>query len=355
MASAAADLVRAMVQRGDTAQAVALAQETLALVQGGERAHVLLAAGAAHAAQGRFADALQACVEAGEWFESQGDTAGLCDALSQVGSVLRSAGDHAASVAALRRAEGLARAGSDPLHQARVARNLGVSASMLGRHDEALLQLTRAVALLQTHAPPSEARAARLSLLNARGRRMDGLPPSAARQREGESQLLAWAQLAQAMADAGEARPSAMAWGNHAITLQRLGRTDEAIAALLALTTRYQAYGMRPNEGLAYSELGRCHESLGDPLHAREHFAEAVHILGEAGTQDDLMEALEGLERSEAALGHAAAANEARQRHEALARRRSDDEARQALARPGWHRDLHRLAVQVHSAPGAET
>jgi tetratricopeptide (TPR) repeat protein len=352
VSSVTADLVRAMVEQGATAQALQLAGESLEATQGLDRARLLLAAASAHTAQGNVEPALAMAVEAGELFDSQGDRAGLCDAIAQAGGALRAAGDHAASIAALHRAEALAHALADPLRQSRVLRNLGIASSLLGRHGDALLQLTRAVALAEAHAGPHEARTVRLSLLNARSRRLHSLPAEE-RQREGEALIAAWAQLAQALASADQARQSVMAWGNHAITLHLIGRSEAAVPALLALLPRYKSYGMRPNEGLTYAELGRCHEALGDLLHAREHFLEAAHILGEGGVQDDLIDALAGLERCEAALGEAAAAAAVRAQREALAATRTDEQARRALARPGLRRELARLAVHPPAASPA--
>ncbi|MDP3222696.1 MAG: tetratricopeptide repeat protein, partial [Rubrivivax sp.] len=255
MSSSTAGLVRALVDRGAADEAEALAHQALLDSTGTERAELLLAQSVVQVSRGQYVPALAATVEAGELFQAAGQTARVCDALLGTAGTLRAAGDHDTALATLEHAETLARSAGDELQTGRVLRQIGIVSSIVGRHQHALSCLEEACAILARHAGADEQRNARLSLLNARNRRIDGQPDSPALRAQAEGMLQDWVDLAQAMSDAGQARMAVMAWGNHAITLHPAGRHREAADALRALIPRYQAYGMRPNEGLAHTEL----------------------------------------------------------------------------------------------------
>ncbi len=137
-----------------------------------------------------------------------------------------------------------------------------------------------------------------------------------------------------------------MAWGNHAIVLQAAGRHRQAAEALRALVPRYREFGMRPNEGLALAEMARCHETLHEPERARQHYREALDVLRGRGAQDDLLQALEGLARSEEQLGDLAAAFAALKELRAVEKQRKDEAARQALVQRELRVELARLSSQ---------
>jgi diguanylate cyclase (GGDEF)-like protein len=137
-----------------------------------------------------------------------------------------------------------------------------------------------------------------------------------------------------------------MARGNLAITLAELGRHPEAIAELQTLEPAYRSLGMRPNEGLCVSKLGRSHLALGDAAAAREVLRRAVSLLDEAGSLDDLQEALEGLSAAEEACGDAPAALAALRRVREIERRKSDAAARAAVVQRELRIELARLGSQ---------
>jgi tetratricopeptide (TPR) repeat protein len=353
MARTPAALVRQLVEQGSPDEARALLQAALPASRGGERAELLLAAAALSAHEGDYATGLEQAVEAGEISDAARDQAGLCTALAQAGAMLRAAGDNAAAVQTLAQAEQLARHLADPLRLAQVLRSLGVAGSLLGRHDDALGALQEAVALFEGLAADDEARLARLSLQNARSRQLEGRHVDDPERRKIENAALVgeWAQLAQALSDAGHRRLALMAWGNHAITLHRAGQPEEAAAALQGLLLHYRELGMRPNEGLTQAELARCRQTQGQTLPALAHAREAVRLLREAGTQDDLLEALGDLARIALDAGDDETARAADTERRALSARRDDETARRALERRRWRLSLGRLAVEV---PGTE-
>jgi diguanylate cyclase (GGDEF)-like protein len=343
-----ATLARALLERGAPDEAQALIDASLPGSHDVDRAELLLAQGSIFSNRGDHLASLGATVEAGEVFQTQGLPLRLCDALVQTAGTLRGAGDHATALSTLEHAEQLAREGNDTLRQARVLRQIGIVSSILGRHQHALSCLEEAWAALRTLASPEELRHARLSLLNAQSRRFESLtgtgagPPAAGI----ELHLADWQALAEEATAAGQTRLAVMCWGNHAIMLQRAGRAAEAAAELAGLLQRYRGFGMKPNEGLAQAELGRCFESMGDPATARWHYREARALLSDSGTQDDLIDALEGLARCEEQLGDIAAAYAALKELRAVEAQRRDDAARQALQQRELRIELARLTSQ---------
>jgi len=339
--------VRALSERGRADDAVAMAEKALVGTPAGtERGQLLLAKAFAHLVRGDLQFALRAGVDACELFEKSGQRAALIDGLSQNASTLRAAGDHATAMSMLEQAESLTRELDDPLRTARVLRQIGVVSSILGRDQHALSCLTQAVSLATQHADPSEVRNTRLSLLNAHSRRTAGLADEAAKREAAQAELADWAALAQACEAAGQTRLALMSWGNHAIVLQPAGRTAEAVQALRGLVPRYRENGMRPNEGLAHAELGRCHESLGETGLAREHFRQALALIREGGMHDDLIASFEGLARCEEALGDVAAALAALKELRLLEKKRTDNLARQTITQRELRVELARLTNQ---------
>jgi diguanylate cyclase len=341
-----ANLIHALVERGAPDEARSLADQSLRGAAGAERAELLLALAFVHTHRGEQLAALAAAVEAGELFQAAGSPQRTCDALVHTASTLRAAGDHETALSTLEHAESLARGAGDELRRARALRQIGIVSSVLGRHQHALSCLEEACRLLARLAPADEQRAARLSYLNVISRRLDGAPDDGQPRPEVEAHLRDWLDLAEQCSAAGQLRLALMAWGNHAIVLQAAGRHREAAQALRALVPRYREFSMRPNEGLAFAEMGRCHESLGEPEQARQHYRDALALLREGGVQQDLQQALEGLARCEEALGDVAAALAALKELRAFEKQRRDEAARQVLVQRELRVELARLTHQ---------
>ena len=121
---------------------------------------------------------------------------------------------------------------------------------------------------------------------------------------------------------------------------------NEAIAELQALLAEYRVRGMRPNEGLCFAELGHCHEALSEAAAARDNYRQAIAILEDGGTLDDLQSALEGLSLVEEALGDHAASLAALRRVRAIDKRKSDEAARSAVVQRELRIELARLTSQ---------
>ena len=339
----AAQLLR-WVEEGALAKAIEAARRELPRFEGEERGKVLLALSAACWSSGQNLDALRAAVAAGDAFRACRSLSGVCDAMIRIAASLRSAGDHASAITTLERAEEVARDIDDPKRLADVLRNVGVCCSLVARHQQALSCLGEACTLIETVGDVAERYVARLSLYNARNRRTVSLP-KASEERAAELQALLadWQALVASTGAAGLAMLEVMAMGNHAITLSQCGRPEAAIVELEALLERYRGFGMRPNEGLCFCEIGRCHEALRQYDAARENYRRAIDILKDGGTLPDLQEATEGLSRAEEAAGDFAAALAALKEVRSIDRRKSDEAAQGAMAQRELRIELARL------------
>ena len=332
------------VEEGAIAQAIEAARRELPKFAGEERGRVLLALSTACWNAGDNLDALRAAVSAGDAFRSCRSMPGVCDAMVRIAASLRSAGDHASAITTLERAEEVARDIDDPKRLADVLRNVGVCCSLVGRHQQALSSLTESWALLEPDGTPYDRHVARLSLNNARNRRAMSLPEgSDERGTELRALLGDWQALVVQTGAAGLATLEVMAMGNHAITLRQCGRHDEAIVELQALLARYREFGMRPNEGLCFCEIGRCFEARQHHGAARQSYLRSIEILKEGGTLPDLQEATEGLSRAEEAAGDHRAALEALKEVRAIDRRKSDEAALSTMAQRELRIELARL------------
>jgi len=334
--------VLTLCDQGGAAEALRLGLTALQGLDGAARGRLLIALTKVGTTLGDFRAALAHAVEACDLFPANGDAPNRVDAVVALAGVLMAAGDHTAALEALEEGETLLREPGDPPRRSRLLRLMGSCASVLGRHQHALSCLHEALVL----AGP-EQRLVRLSLYNAENRHAASLPPGSDQALQALLPYIElWQELADDFAAAGNARLEAMALGNRAITLHNCGRTAEAVAALQGLLGRYAALGMQPNVAITHNELGHCFEALQQPLQAREHFLGAQRLLSHGGSVAELRRGLEGLSRSEEALGHLADALSALREVRRLDARMSDETARAAVVRRELRIELARLTSQ---------
>lgn len=354
MATATPESIQALANSGDLEAACGAARAAVPSLQGLDRGRMLLLVSALDAQAGDALGSLRAAVAARETFQGSAAqaeplaaVAGECDALNRLATALRLGGDHATAISTLEHAEALARDLGLSLQLVQTLRNIGVCSSVVGRHHHALSCLDEADTLVHQHGLASEQLHVRLSALNARNRLCDSLPAdSHERLTRLEATLDDWQTLAHASQLQGQRRLQTMALGNLAITQAELGQHTAAIAGLRALQPQYHALGMRPNEGLCLSKLGRSLLALGDSAAARDAYLEALALLQTHGSLDDLQEALEGLSEAEQAHGDPAAALAALRRVRELDRRKSDAAARAAVTQRELRIELARLTSQ---------
>ena len=346
-----ASTVKQLLERGQIQAALSLARSTLPSLEGLPRGELLVQLAVAHAAAGEVLESLRCSVEAKDLFKRCQSTVGECDALMGMGNALRAAGDHASALSALEQAEALLRLHDEPSRRATVLRSLGICASILGRHRQALSSLEESAALTLQHGSASDMLGVRMSLYNAHNRQaVDPGSASGAGTEQGlaalQRMLLNWRTLANDCAAAGQTVLELKARGNHGITLLDCGLLHEAVAELDPLLGRYLALGLRPNAAICHNALARAFEALQRHSQACDHYRQALALLRDGGSLDDLQEALEGLSRSEDATGNLGAALAALREARAVDRRKSDDDARAAVAQRELRIELARLTNQ---------
>ena len=350
-AAEAASAVRQLIERGQLQAALSLAKSTLPSLQGLPRGELLLQLAVAHSSAGEVLESLRCSVAAKELFKASQSAVGECDALMGMGNALRSAGDHASALSALEEAESMLRPQDEPSRRAIVLRSLGICASILGRHRQALSNLEEALALTLQHGSAADMLGVRMSLYNAHNRQAvdAGSASSAGAEQQPAAlhrMLLEWRTLADDCAAAGQTVLELKARGNHGITLLDCGLLQEAVAELDPLLGRYLALGLRPNAAICHNALARAREALLQHGLACDHYRQALALLRDGGSLDDLQEALEGLSRSEEATGNLGAALAALREARAVDRRKSDVDARAAVAQRDLRIELARLTNQ---------
>jgi diguanylate cyclase len=336
--------VDALRHRGELARAQQAAEQALPTLPADQRGEMLLALAHVHATRGATLQSLRAAVAAHECCQLAGQVPGAVRALVAIAQAMRLSGDHATAVRTLEQAETLLRGLDLPLEMAALLRTLGVSSSVLGRHQHAMSCLAEASELFAAHGLPADVLNARMSWLNARSRHGDSLhgPEREARL---HPLLDEWRRLAQECVLQGQRVIAVKAEGNLAITWSMLGRHAEAAQALQALRPQYAELGLRPNEGLCLGELARCQLALDDAIGARDSALQAIALL-EDGNVDDLREAYEQLSAAEERLSNHAKALAALKRVLELQRRQREHEARAALQQRELRIELARLTDQ---------
>ncbi len=344
-ALASAAQVDALREGGDLAGARQAAEQALARLPAAERGPMLLALAKVLLTTGDALECLRAAAAAHEACLSGAQLSQASEALVVIAQAVRQTGDHAAAVRTLEQAEALVHDLDAPLQRATILRALGVSSSMLGRHQHALSCLAEACELLAQHGDAKDLLSARMSLLNGRSRHADSL--AAAEREDGIVCLLAeWQQLADEARAAHQRLIEVKAEGNLAINLSMLGRHAQAASALLALRPRYAELGLRPNEGLCLSELAQCQLALGDAAAARDSARQAIALLDGGGDANHLREAYQRLSAAEEALSNPAAALLTLKQVFELQRRQREDDARAALLQRELRIELARLTDQ---------
>jgi diguanylate cyclase (GGDEF)-like protein len=301
-----------LLDAGKVPSALALAQERLETESGAERLPTLLFIVRALGISGAPVEALRAALQARALAIACEQPLAEIEALSFAGAVHQRVDEHAKAIAYFEQAEQMfgALPGADRRSlQHGLLRRMGVSCSMLGRHELALRYIERSIALLPPDAPAQERMSSRNSVLNAQTRRIDASAQSDSEKRAAYAALLP--QVASLIADAereGCARIAELAQSNHGTLLVKAGRYKEGIACLRQAFERFSVSGMRPDQGAAMGAIGNAHFSLGQLEDAIAAYRRSLEFLdgGLISFQRDVWEgmaaAYEGLDRPREAL-----------------------------------------------------
>ncbi len=304
--------LNARMDAGEVVGALATAIAQLPDIPRPERLPPLLLIARGHGIAGAPVDALRAALEARALAIERNDANAEAEALLLAGAAHQRVDEHAAAIGYFEQAEQLL-AGSDDanLHhlQHGLLRRMGVSCSMLGRHDLALSYITRSIDILPPDTPPQDRMSSRNSLINAKSRRIDAALKRDPDQRAAYTVLLP--EIAALAADAkreGCQRIADLALSNYGAMLVSSGQYEAGIARLRRAFDTFKASGLRADQGAAMGAIGKACLKLGQFDAAIDSYRQALAFLdgGSVAFQRDVWDGIaaahEGLDAPREAL-----------------------------------------------------
>src|SRR5687767_5466345 len=226
-------------------------------------------------------EALRAALQARAQAVELGDVNGEAEALLDAGASHQRVDEHAAAIGYFDQAEGLLQSIDDPHLHHGLLRRMGVSCSILGRHDQALAYIGRSIAVLPESAPAQDHMSSRNSLINAHSRRIEGALKGETERQQAYAPLLP--DLAALIRDADAAgchRIALLAHANYGTVLVKTGRYAEGIEYLERVMNDLAGAGLKGDMGAAKGSIGTARLKLGDHERAIEVFREALVLLG---------------------------------------------------------------------------
>jgi diguanylate cyclase (GGDEF)-like protein len=291
--------------------------------------------------------ALRVATLAREVALAQAEPLTIAEAGLALAFALQALEEHSRVIDLMAECEAIAQAENDLELLARSMRILGISYSVLGRHEAALDLLNRVVTMLAQHArAPERMFHARYSLIAARSRVASASSASEPEKRDLYRSLRAeWLDFVAGAAARNLLRLQAMALGNAGVAARLAGDLDDALATLQqTLTLQYQV-GLRSHAAVTEGHVGATLQSKGRATEAIAAFKRsiALHSGGNprdlASTWEELAGAYESVDDPRAAL---AALKQAR----ALERKLHDDAALLAAAKIEQKAEIAKLAEQ---------
>ena len=338
--------IRLAISAGNGVSAQRDAENLLAAVESADRALVLNALGHLHASNGDVLALGRVAAEARSEAQLHGDAESEAEAILYIGQALQIIEDHAGAIKHFVEAEQLAtRIGAHEL-EARVWRRMGVSASIIGRHAQAVDYLERSVAATKATGSNTDWLGARSSLLDAYNRKVEAdYPEGPERIAAYRPYLAQWDNLANEAQAAGIRRISAVARGNYAIAQRFVEDYEGALETLDDVLKLYQAYKMRANIAITFNEMGAvyCRLKRFDDALAAYHNA-LVHLAD--GSKREQCDAYAGISQAHEGLGDLAAALSALKKVRTLETALTDQEARSNAERRELNLSLKKFSDQ---------
>jgi diguanylate cyclase len=294
---------------GDARRALAQALAFIDDQSGSGRLLLLLFIARCHGVIGAPVEALRASLQARALAVELGDARAEAEALLNAGASHQRVDEHGPAIGYFDQAERLLQSIEDPHLHHGLLRRMGVSCSLLGRHDAALGYIERSIAVLPESASAQDRVSSRLSLINARSRRIDGAVKSDAARQEAYKILLP--ELESLIRDAaaeGCHRIALLARANYGTVLVKSGRYREGIDDLELLMADLATAGLKGDMGAAKGSIGTAYLRLGEYARALEVFREGLGLLGQGSPAfqrdiwDGIAEAHEALDQPREAL-----------------------------------------------------
>jgi diguanylate cyclase len=340
--------IRALIEAGRLADALASADTELAFTAttGGERVLVQSLKSLAQVTHGDAMDGMRTATEAHEYAITLDQPMAEAEALLAIGFALQALEDHARAIDAITHAERLAQQAGNATTHARALRRLGISCSVLGRHEQAAGILQQAARVLEQHGTVAEWCHARFSVLNARSRAMDA-DLSAPEEKAALYRQLHqdWRAFAEDMMARNLCRLQAMATGNSGIAARHAGDLELALEILAEATAMHAAAQLRGHQAVTQNHLGAVLLSLGRKSEAIIALQRGIELL-EGGSPREQMEAWNELAEAHESVDDARAALAAFKKARGFEQKLRDDDARVAAARREQREEIARLADQ---------
>lgn len=331
---------------GDAMAALADALAQLPEQSGAARLALLLFIARCHGVMGAPVEALRAALQARALAVELGDVNGEAEALLDAGASHQRADEHAAAIGYFEQAEGLLQSIDDPHLHHGLLRRMGVSCSVLGRHDKALGYIERSIAVLPASAPAQDRMSSRNSLINAVSRRIDATLADAERLPAYEELLPRLEALIRDAAAEGCHRIALLARANYGTVLVRAGRYTEGIDYLGCLMADLAAAGLKGDMGAARGSIGTAYLKLGQHERAIETFREALDLLA-AGSIAFQRDVWDGIAAAREALDQPREALAAFKCARALEQKLTDSSAVASLEKHEVRSDMARVTAEL--------
>lgn len=283
MSEADSDLasLNRLLDGGDSRGALARATELLPATGGAGRLALLLFVARCHGVMGASVEALRASLQARALAVELHDVKAEAEALLDAGASHQRVDEHGAAIGYFEQAERLLQSIDDAHLHHGLLRRMGVSCSLLGRHDEALAYIARSIEVLPGTAPAQDRMSSRNSLVNANSRRIDATVKAEPQRNAAYAVLLP--DLESLIADAtaeGCHRIALLARANYGTVLVKVARHAEGIEYLEQVMKDLATAGLQGDMGAAKGSVGTAWLKLGEHARAIEVFREALQLLG---------------------------------------------------------------------------
>lgn len=345
--SLSATAVLAHLEAGRLQTALDTADSALAQCAPGDEVMLLCMKGNALVTLGNPLEALRVASSARELASARDEPLMIAEAGLALAFALQSLEEHSRAIDMAADCERIAEEQRDFELLARSLRTLGISYSVLGRHEQALELLERVIPMLEQHArTPERLYHARYSLITARSRLTSGNAQVATGSHEQYVALRdEWLSFARDVEKRQLVRLKAMALGNAGIAARYAADHEMALDILRqTLELQYQI-GLRGHAANTEAHVGATLKTLNRPHDAIDAFKRAIALFAGgnprelASTLEELADAYEMIDDPRAAL---AALKEAR----TLERKLHDDAALVAATKQEKKAEIARLAEQ---------
>lgn len=296
---------------------------------------------------GKPLEALRVATAARELAIARNDPPLVAEAGLALSFALQSLEEHSRAIDMAADCERIAEELQDQELLARSLRTLGISYSVLGRHEQAMELLERVISLLQQHArTPERLYHARYSLITARSRLTSGngqVPLD--NQAQYRELLQHWLNFVHDAETRNLVRLKAMALGNAGIAARYAGDLDQALDILDKTLELQYSMGLRGHAAVMESHVGATLKSLNRHHEAIAAFKRAIELF-EGGNPRELAGTLEELAGAYEAIDEPRAALNALKEARALERKLQDDAALVAATKQEKKAEIARLAEQ---------